>query len=260
MSTTKTTGRYYWRDLLSPDPKAAIAFYGELFGWKTRTLETAMGAYTVFSVGDRDGDREVAGAMSAEASKGIPAHWNHYFTTTNLDAGVNEIERLGGKVIRKPQEIPGGGRFAILADAQHAAFGLLAPKEERAETEGLPTPGAFCWVELHTDDPAAGLAFYKRLFRWTSKEHSFGGAPYYEALREAGKDAAGITGKLMSGPNAWLGYVAVDDVDAKVKRAETLRGKVLAPPADIPDIGRFAVVEDPTGAVVAMIKGIPRTK
>ncbi len=78
--------------------------------------------------------------------------------------------------------------------------------------------------------------------------------------REDGQMGAGIMKKTMPGPNAWLAYVAVDDVDQSAKRAASLRGKVHVPPTDIPVVGRFAVVQDPTGAVIAMLQPMPPKK
>jgi predicted enzyme related to lactoylglutathione lyase len=255
MSKTKTTGRFIWHELFSPDPKAALAFYSELFGWKPREMDMGPGGkYTILQAGDRD----VGGAVPAEATKGIPAHWNTYFTTRDVDATVQEVERLGGKTLMKAADIPHVGRFAVLADPQGAAFSLLAPTEEREERD--PSAGEFCWVELHTDDASKALGFYKKVFGWTSKELKFGESVYNELAREGGKGAGGITGKAMPSPNAWLSYVVVDDVDASATRAAVLKGKVLAPPADIPNIGRFAVIQDPTGAVLALFKGAAPAK
>jgi predicted enzyme related to lactoylglutathione lyase len=253
MSTTKTTGRFIWHELFSPDPKAARAFYTELFGWRSAEVDMGpSGKYTLLKVGDKD----VAGAVPADASKQIPAHWNLYFTSRDTDATVKHVERLGGKVYMQPQDIPGVGRFAALADPQGAAFSVLTPSDERAEREGAPGAGEFCWVELLTDDTKGALRFYKDVFGWTSKELAMEGMPAYNELsREGGKGAGGILKKPMEGPNAWLSYVAVDDVDATAKRATSLRGKVVAPPTDIPNIGRFAVIQDPTGAVIAIFKG-----
>ncbi|SRR6266568_2328854 len=169
MSKTKTTGRFIWHDLLSPDPKAALAFYSELFGWKSRAMDMGgRGTYTILSLGDKD----IGGAMSAADAKGIPANWQSYFSTPDIDATVKQVESLGGKVIVKATDIPGGGRFAVLTDAQGAHFGLLAPKEDRAESHAMPRAHEFCWVELHTDDPKAAVAFYGKVFGWTLKQES----------------------------------------------------------------------------------------
>jgi predicted enzyme related to lactoylglutathione lyase len=258
MSKTKTTGRFIWHELFSPDPKAALAFYSELFGWKTAEMDMGPGGtYTILKAGDKD----VGGAVPASAAKGVPAHWNLYFTVRDVDATAKQVEGLGGKTLMKAQDIPNVGRFAVLADPQGAAFSLLTPLEERAETEGMPGAGEFCWVELHTDDPKAALQFYKQIFGWTSKELLVEGMPPYSELsREGGKGAGGITKKQAPGPNAWLSYVVVNDVDAGAKRAAVLKGKVLVPPTDIPNIGRFSVIEDPTGAVLALFKAAAARK
>ncbi len=54
-------------------------------------------------------------------------------------------------------------------------------------------------------------------------------------------------------PPAWNSYVTVDDVDATAKQAEQLGGKIMCPPQDIPQVGRFAVIIDPQGAAIAII-------
>ena len=54
-------------------------------------------------------------------------------------------------------------------------------------------------------------------------------------------------------PPAWGAYVTVDDVDQQVSRAETLGGRIVLPPQDIPNVGRFAVISDPQGAMLSMI-------
>ena len=258
MSTTKTTGRFIWHELFSPDPKTALAFYAELFGWKSAEVDMGpSGKYTILKAGAKD----VGGAVPADGAKAIPAHWNVYFTSRDADATAKKVEGLGGKVLMKPENIPNVGRFAVLADPQGASFSVLAPADERPEREGMPGAGEFCWVELLTDDPSAALRFYKEVFGWTSKELKLDGMPTYNELsREGGKGAGGIMKKPMPGPDAWLTYVAVDDVDATAKRAGTLKGKVIAPPSDIPNIGRFAVLADPTGAVFAIFKGAAAPK
>jgi predicted enzyme related to lactoylglutathione lyase len=55
-------------------------------------------------------------------------------------------------------------------------------------------------------------------------------------------------------PSHWMAYVAVDDVDAKAKLAEELGGKLCVPPSDIPNVGRFCVITDPTGATFSLVK------
>ena len=253
MSKTKTIGRFLWQELVTNDPKTALSFYGELFGWKSQTMNMGgAGDYTILKSGDKD----VGGALSAEAAKGLPPHWNVYFSTPDTDKTVEDVKKAGGKVMSAAWDIPNVGRCAVLLDPQGTSFSLLQPADERAESDAKPAPGEFCWVEGIVDDPAAALAFYGKVFGWTSKETPMGeGGTYHHLSRAGEKPAGGITKKSMPGPNAWLSYVAVDDVDGTVKRASRLRGKVLLPVTVAKGIGSFAVLQDPTGAVFAIFKG-----
>jgi predicted enzyme related to lactoylglutathione lyase len=83
----------------------------------------------------------------------------------------------------------------------------------------------------------------------------------YHVLKRGDRQTAGVMKAPMPGqPTAWLSYVAVDDVDAKAKRAQQLKGKQIVPPTDIPGIGRFSVVTDVQGAVFALFKASPDYK
>jgi len=118
--------------------------------------------------------------------------------------------------------------------------------------------GAFSWNELTTSDPKAAVEFYTKLFGWkTEVMHmpcSAGGQPMDYTIAKVGETGVGgIMAAPPGAPVAWTGYVTVDNIDETVKLAESLGGKVCVPPTDIPDIGRFAVLADPQGAVIAAI-------
>lgn len=120
----------------------------------------------------------------------------------------------------------------------------------------MPSHGAFCWNELGTTDVEAARKFYTELFGWTLKEGHVAPMIYNEIMVD-GKPSGGIyqMGPEYGGaPSHWMPYVAVDDVDASVKRVEELGGKVCVPPTDIPNVGRFSVINDPTGATLSIIK------
>src|SRR5450755_3563296 len=106
------------------------------------------------------------------------------------------------------------------------------------------TTGRFVWHELHTTDRAKAVKFYSTLIGWETKDVNMGpGEPYTLCLLN-GKDHAGIT-KSMAPPEIpphWVPYIACDDVDAFLAKAEKLGGKALSKPMDIPDQGRFAAV------------------
>ena len=120
----------------------------------------------------------------------------------------------------------------------------------------MPANGAFCWNELATTDAGAAKKFYTELLGWNLKESEATGFPYSEIV-VGGSHVGGIyqmTAEQGGMPSHWMAYVAVDDVDASAKRTEELGGKVSVPPMDIPNVGRFCVISDPTGARLSLIK------
>jgi predicted enzyme related to lactoylglutathione lyase len=120
----------------------------------------------------------------------------------------------------------------------------------------MPANGTFCWNELGTTDVEAAKKFYTELLGWTLKEGHVAPMIYNEIMVN-GQAVGGIyqMGPEFGGaPSHWMPYVAVEDVEASVKRAEELGGKVCVPPTDIPNVGRFSVITDPTGATFSLIK------
>jgi uncharacterized protein len=121
----------------------------------------------------------------------------------------------------------------------------------------MPANGAFCWNELATTDLESAQNFYKTLLGWEIKEsNASGGGMVYNEIVVGGQSVGGLFqmgpefGQI---PSHWMAYVAVDDVDAKARQVWELGGKVCVPPTDIPKVGRFCVVNDPTGATLALI-------
>ena len=117
--------------------------------------------------------------------------------------------------------------------------------------------GQFSWNELLTTDPAAATKFYTQLFGWTTQEWP---TPdfIYTVVKVSGADMGQggimpIPPHAQGMPPAWISYVTVDDVDASAKLAEKLGGKIMVGPQDIPEVGRFAVLNDPQGASIAII-------
>ncbi len=118
----------------------------------------------------------------------------------------------------------------------------------------MPPNGAFCWNELATKDLGAARKFYTELLGWQLEESAAAGMCYNEIV--VGEEHIGGIYQMTEeyGDAPWMAYVAVDDVDGKAKRAEELGGRVCVPPTDIPNVGRFSVITDPTGATFSIIK------
>jgi predicted enzyme related to lactoylglutathione lyase len=120
----------------------------------------------------------------------------------------------------------------------------------------LPANGAFCWNELGTTDLETAKKFYTELLGWKLKESKAAGMIYKEIVA-GDKEVGGMyqmPAEFGNTPSHWMAYVAVDDVDAKAKQVTELGGKVCVPPTDIPNVGRFCVINDPTGATISLIK------
>jgi predicted enzyme related to lactoylglutathione lyase len=118
----RTHGAFSWLELLTPDPKAAGQFYTKLLGWKLQ--ENAMGMpYTAIEV-----QGEAMGGMMKTPAQGpdMPPQWGIYITVNDVDETARLARQLGGAVHREPADIPGVGRFAVLADPQGATFCVIA--------------------------------------------------------------------------------------------------------------------------------------
>ncbi|HEX8772259.1 MAG TPA: VOC family protein [Pyrinomonadaceae bacterium] len=128
--------------------------------------------------------------------------------------------------------------------------------EQTAHAHAAPATGTFCWNELATTNLEGARKFYTELFGWKLKESEAAGMIYTEIV--AGGQEVG--GMYQMGPeygdatSHWMAYVAVDDVDAKAKQVEELGGKVCVQPTDIPNVGRFCVINDPAGATLSLVK------
>jgi len=119
--------------------------------------------------------------------------------------------------------------------------------------------GTFMWNELATTDPEACADFYKKLLGWTSEEMPMPDmSGVYTVFKAGDTPAAGMfrmEGEQFAGiPPHWMSYIHVDDVDAAVTQTEELGGSVKAPAFDVPGVGRIAVIADPSGAAVALMK------
>ncbi len=117
------------------------------------------------------------------------------------------------------------------------------------------TAGAFSWNELTTSNPEAAAAFYGPLFDWRFEKMDMG-MPYHVVKTAEGTAVAGIMGAPPGAegmPPAWGSYVTVTDADATSKQCVELGGKVLNGPMDVPTVGRFAVLQDPQGAVFCVM-------
>jgi|SRR3954470_16660724 predicted enzyme related to lactoylglutathione lyase len=115
--------------------------------------------------------------------------------------------------------------------------------------------GKFGWYELMTSDTKAAGKFYSDVVGWSTREVSGANGIHYTTFN---LDSVGIAGMLnLPGHTAWIGYIAVGDVDAHIEKIVEAGGKLWKPATDVPGMLRFAVMSDPQGAAIVVFTPDP---
>jgi hypothetical protein len=249
MSNAEIRGRFVWHELMTTDPQAAGAFYSKVLPWKTQP--SGMPDYTLWVSG-----KTMTGGLMAQPESarqaGAPPSWLVYIGTPDVDGTAAAAERLGGKVLKAPADIPNVGRFAVLADPQGAAFAVFTPGP-MPEGGGSP-PTDFTWHELATTDPQSALSFYSELFGWSrGPAHDMGPAGTYQIIEHGGAQSGGVYKSMdASKPPHWLTYIRVASVDKAAAAAKAAGGRVTQGPMEVPGGSRIAQILDPQGGAFAV--------
>lgn len=259
MSTSKATTKYThgvfsWTTLTTRDPEAAKHFYGGVFGWQFEDMPAGQGqTYTFVRVGNQS-----VGGLSVLTkemiAQGVPTHWMPFVNVTNADEIAKKATQNGGKVPYPPMDVMDVGRMALLEDPTGATVAVWQAKTH-AGADRINETGAMCWDELMTPNTAAAGQFYKATFGWTAEEMDMGEDTKYTMFRVGDKQVGGMMARparLKDVPPHWLTYFCTTNVDETARKVADLEGKILQPPTDIPNVGRFAVCQDPQGAAFAL--------
>lgn len=158
-------GDFIWYELMTSDTAAAERFYGAILGWRTRpAAEGSPVDYRIFRAGEAD----VAGFMAIPAdaaAAGMRPGWLGHIGVDDVDAMATAVLEAGGRQHVSPTDIPGVGRFALMADLQGIPFYVMRGMTEGASTSFAPGKTGHChWNELATTDQEAALAFYTGRF------------------------------------------------------------------------------------------------
>jgi uncharacterized protein len=116
--------------------------------------------------------------------------------------------------------------------------------------------GTFIWHENNSTDAEKAKSFYTELLGWQTE--AWPGEQEYTIIKVGDKGHGGIATTQGGAPSHWMGNVFVEDVDEVARRTEAAGGKVLYGPDDIPEVGRFALISDPQGAVVSAFAPRPQ--
>lgn len=245
-----STSRWFWHELMTPDPDAARPFYAAVIGFTFQAWPDPAMDYTIVNT---PGGKGVGGLMKLPAevaAMGAPPHWMGTVAVADVDAVAARCAELGGKVLNGPFDIPAVGRYAVLADPQGAAFSIMKPGTPGESDLAAPSePGAVVWNELWTSDADAGFAFYCALFGWSDAGSMDMGAEGTYRMYGVGGAQLGGVARMMPGQPApaWLYYFAVESAEAAAETIRAHGGQVLVGPHDAPG-GRFVIAVDPQGA------------
>jgi predicted enzyme related to lactoylglutathione lyase len=252
-----TPGSFCWAEVGTVNAKKTKAFYSELFGWTYEDKPAGeFGVYTMCKLGGKD----LAGLyeMPPDLLKmGIPPHWMAYVFVASADAACETIQKHGGKVQQGPFDVMDVGRMAICQDPTGATFSVWQAKAHKGASI-MGDAGTPCWFELSTKGIDKAVKFYKDVFGWSVKAGNTTGMVYHEFSASGAPMPQGGMMEMMPQqggvPPHWLIYFTVNDCDVDTKRCQSLGGKIIVPPMDIPNVGRFSVLADPAGAAFAIIK------
>jgi hypothetical protein len=247
-------GKFVWFEHVSSDAARARDFYSALCGWSVQSMPMGEQPYHMI----RNGADAIGGFTTAQP--GIPSHWVSYLSVADVDRSFAAAVAAGAKGLMPPTDFGAVGRAAALADPTGAVVRLWKGAQgDPADVEKTPVGGWF-WNELFTPDAKAAVAFYQKAFGFDVEATDIGAHGTYYLLKDAsGRMRAGVMQQPpgMTTPAHWLPYVQVADCDAAVAKAMQLGAQAtMVPPTDIPDVGRFAVLLDPVGATIVVIKGV----
>lgn len=252
------TGALVWYELLTTDPKAAIAFYTKVTGWTTQAWDA--GDYTMW-VGDQGPLGGVTLLPDAAKAMGASPYWQANVQVANVDQTLEQVKQLGGKIYIV-EDVPKVGRLAVIADPQGAVLAVFQPAGDPMPPHDIAKNGEFSWHELYTTDHEAGFAFYRQIAGWEKLgEFDMGPMGTYLLWGRNGQQLGGMMTKPKDMktpdgrevPPSWLYYITVSDFDAAFERAKEAGAKVLNGPMPVPGGQRIVQLMDPQGAAFALV-------
>ncbi|MGZ5984405.1 MAG: VOC family protein [Caulobacteraceae bacterium] len=245
---------FCWYELMTSDTAAAGKFYSAVVGWKAEESQGGM-PYTMFAP---PGGPPVAGMMDLPkevADQGGPPGWIGYVAVDDLDASTAKVGELGGTVHRPPADIPGVGRFSVVADPFGAVFMLFTAAPGYSMPSDAPGVGFIGWRELMAGDLEKAWTFYSTLLGWTrGADHDMGPMGAYRLFKTGGTaDVGGMMTKPASLPASfWTYYFNVDAIRKAADRLTAAGGKVMNGPMQVPGGDWIVQAMDPQGGMFAL--------
>jgi predicted enzyme related to lactoylglutathione lyase len=250
-------GRFIWYELITTDLDGASRFYEDVVGWTHEDMTNDCMTYRMVKA-DGNGVGGMLLIPPEAKAMNAPPSWAGYIAVDDCDAAADKIKRLGGQVIRAPDDIPEVGRFAVVADPQGAVFEIMKPfppPGARPEFPARGVPGHCSWRELYAGDLETAFAFYAEMFGWR-KDEAVPMGPMGTYQLYANQD--GVVGGMMTKPPqvprpCFVYYFQVGDIDAAAERVKKGGGQVYMGPMEVPGGDWVLQGADPQGAVFALV-------
>jgi predicted enzyme related to lactoylglutathione lyase len=126
------------------------------------------------------------------------------------------------------------------------------------ESEDYIVPNPFVHLELNSTDVDKSKAFYGGLFDWELQDIPMGDMTYTTIRVGKGTGGGMMKHPMPGAPSMWLAYVEVDDITAATQKAKSLGATLIKDVTEVPGMGWFSIIMDPTGAPLGMWKSKPR--
>lgn len=253
-------GAFCWAEGGVKDVAVAKAFYSAVLGWTYDDVPLPDGGvYPIAKAGGRSVGAifKIDPKMAPPGAPPMPPAWSSYVQVADVDATAKRVVELGGAIVVPPMDVMEEGRMVVFADPTGAVLSAWQPKRHSGFGR-LNEHGAPCWFELMTKNLDVAQSFYERLFGWKKTASTTPGVQYIEITPPS---ASGPVGGLMQMdasfgdmPSCWSPYFTVANIETAANAVKANGGTVCVEPKDIPNVGTFAVVQDPGGAFFNIIQ------
>ena len=208
------------------------------------------------------------GARSEENAE-LPLQWMPHIQVADVAASAQRALDLGGHELMHGKDDDGNSQWAVLRDANGAAFGIIPvvpadaiPPSDGAAHDAAAPVGCIAWLDLTVHDASATRDFYRQVIGWSVQdvEMEEAGERYadYNMLGGDGTSAAGVCharGANLALPPVWMIYLPVGDLDESLRRVREEGGEIIKSTSEADGAHAYAVIRDPVGVCMALVPG-----
>ena len=241
-------GKLVWVDLVTTDPRKAVAFYTAVFDWQSRSFADETYVELI-----HDG-RVMSAIVLYEGDEAVDgdARWLVSISVKDVDAATQVAVESGGEVLEPATDLPDRGRYSVISDAQGAVLMLLRATGGDP-IDDTPLLDEWAWAELWTDDLEAAVNFYQAIAGYSTLRLPDADGGERIVLGTDGKARATVVPLPWDDvePN-WIPYIPVANTAGTLQRIIEAGGAVLVTSDGSPNSVAVAIVMDPTGGVFAI--------